>query len=80
MNERLFLNNQPISKPARDVSNILYGEMRKHEANRYLIYVFDEEKEFEFDQDFTIAAQERNNGIWVKEMLKNRFYLWKVKV
>ena len=53
--------------------------MRKHEANRYLIYVFDEEKEFEFDQDFTIAAQERNNGIWVKKMLKNRFYLWKVK-
>ena len=63
MNERLFLNNPPISKPARDVSNILYGEMRKHEANRYLIYVFDEEKEFEFDQDFTIAAQELNNGI-----------------
>ena len=63
MNERLFFNNQPISKPARDVSNILYGEMRKHEANRYLIYVFDEENEFEFDQDFTIAAQERNNGI-----------------
>ena len=61
MNERLFLNNQPISKPARDVSNILYGEMRKHEANRYLIYVFDEENEFEFDQDFTIAAQERDN-------------------
>ena len=61
MSERLFLNNQPISKPARDVSNILYGEMRKHEANRYLIYVFDEENEFEFDQDFTIAAQERDN-------------------
>ena len=63
MNERLFLNNQPINKPARDVSNILYDEMRKHEANRYLIYVFDEEKEFEFDRDFTKAAQERNNGI-----------------
>ena len=60
MNERLFLNNQPVIKQTRDVSNILYDEMRKHEGNRYLVYVFDEEKEFEFDEDFTVAAQERD--------------------
>ena len=60
MNERLFLNNQPVVKQTRDVSNILYDEMRKHDGNRYLVYVFDEEKEFAFDEDFTIAAQERD--------------------
>ena len=61
MNERLFLNNQPVLKQTRDVSNILYYEMRKHDGNRYLVYVFDEENEFEFDEDFTFAAQERDN-------------------
>ena len=55
MNERLFLNNQPVLKQTRDVSNILYYEMRKHDGNRYLVYVFDEENEFEFDEDFTFA-------------------------
>ena len=60
MNERLFLNHQPVKSKQRDVSNILYDEMRKHDGNRYLVYVFDEEKEFEFDEDFTVAAQERD--------------------
>ena len=46
MNERLFQNNQPVVKQAKDVSNILYDEMRKHDANLYLVYVFDEEKRF----------------------------------
>ena len=49
MNERLFLNNP--SKPARDVSNILYEEVRKHDANRHLMYVLN-------DDDFRVAAQE----------------------
>jgi len=49
MHERLFLNNP--SKPARDVSNILYEEVKKHDANRHLIYVLN-------DEDFRIAAQE----------------------
>ena len=43
----------PRSKQARDVSNILYQEVRKHDANRHLIYVLD-------DDDFRIAAQERD--------------------
>ena len=47
MNERLLLDNK--SKPARDVSNILYQEVKKHEANRHLIYIFDD--------DFRTAAQ-----------------------
>ena len=43
----------PWSKEARYVSNILYQEARKHDANRHLIYVLD-------DDDFRIAAQERD--------------------
>jgi len=49
MHEGLFLNNP--SKPVRNVSNILYEEMKKHDANRHLIYVLN-------DEDFRIAAQE----------------------
>ena len=49
MNERLFLENQ--CKASRNVSNILYEEVKKHEANRHLIYIFDD--------DFIAAAQER---------------------
>ena len=49
MNERLFHEHQ--CKAARNVSNILYAEVKKHEANRHLIYIFDD--------DFIAAAQER---------------------
>ena len=47
MNERLLLDNH--SKPARDASNILYEKVKKHGANRHLIYIFDD--------DFRTAAQ-----------------------
>lgn len=47
MNERLLLDNH--SKPARDASNILYEKVKKHGANRHLIYIFDD--------DFRSAAQ-----------------------
>ena len=59
MNERIV--TKPLTKSARDASNILYEEMRKYDGNRYLNYVFDEENEFEFDQEFTAAAQVRDN-------------------
>ena len=50
MNERLLLDNH--SKPVRDASNILYEEVKKHGANRHLIYIFDD--------DYRTAAQERD--------------------
>ena len=50
MNERLFQNNQPVVKQAGDVSNIVYDEMRKHDANLYLVYVLTTKKDFEFDE------------------------------
>ena len=59
MNERIV--TKPLTKSARDASNILYEEMRKYDGNRYLNYVFDEENQFEFDKEFTAAAQVRDN-------------------
>jgi len=59
MNERIV--TKPLTKSARDASNILYEEMRKYDGNRCLNYVFDEENEFKFDQEFTAAAQVRDN-------------------
>ena len=50
MHERLLLDNH--SKPVRDASNILYEEVKKHGANRHLIYIFDD--------DYRTAAQERD--------------------
>ena len=66
MHERLF-HNQPVVKQARDVSNIIYYEMRKHDGNRSLLCVIDGEKDFEFDEEFTFAAQGRDNHFQLED-------------
>ena len=42
MNEKL-LSGSEQPKSARIVSNILYDEVKKHDANRHLLVVFDED-------------------------------------
>ena len=42
MHEQLLHGNEK-SKSARTVSNILYEEVKKHDANKQLLVVFDED-------------------------------------
>ena len=75
MHDRLFSGN-PECKAVRDVSNILYNEVKKHDANRHLIYIFDD--------DFIAAAQEwdslSNQTMLVPDMTHNLWLMIPLKV
>ena len=64
MNERLLLDNH--SKPARDASNILYEKVKKHGANRHLIYIFDDDfRSAAQGWEFFIADRRGPQGPWI---------------